>query len=39
MSGVMRLVQAENKGMKVPTDEELRKEGLAGADEKETNEE
>lgn len=31
--GVHQVVQAENKGMKVPTDEDYRKEGLSGSDE------
>jgi hypothetical protein len=36
MSGVKNLVQAENKGLAQVTNEDLRKEGLKGADERET---
>lgn len=36
MSGVKNLVQAENKGLKQVTNEDLRKEGVKGTDEAET---
>jgi hypothetical protein len=32
MSGVKRLVQEDNKGLAEPTNEQIREEGLAGAD-------